>query len=100
ISRLRSEATVLEGGEIREDVAALERASDAEMRQSMRRLAGHGNAGEGDRPGGRCELAGEQVDQRRLARAVGSDDGVNLPSQELERNVVDRHDAAESARQS
>ena len=46
-------------------------------------------AAEADRPGAGAELAGEQIDQRRLAGAVRADDGVDLADVDVERDLGD-----------
>ena len=99
ISRLRGEAAVLEGAELGENVAPLEGAPDAKAGQPMRTRMLDRSAAQRDRSGSGRELAGEQIDQRGLAGAVGSDDRMDLPAAELYRNSIDRDEATKPARQ-
>ena len=75
--RLHRQRDVVERGELAEDAGDLERARQA-ARASARGAgsAVTSRAGEADRAGIGPQLAGELGDQRRLAGAVGADDGV------------------------
>ena len=95
--RLRREAAVLEHAELGEDRGALVAAAEAGAGAPRLRPAGDVVAGEAHRAGGRRELAGEHVDQRRLAGAVGADHGMDLADVQVERDRVDRGQAAEAA---
>ena len=79
-----------------EQLVDLERADDAAANALVRGERGDVVAVEEDRPRGRLENAGEQVDQRRLAGAVRSDQGVARAAREVERDVVGRRQAAEA----
>ena len=79
-----------------EQLVDLEGADDAAANPLVRGERRDVVAVEQDRPGGRLENAGEQVDQRRLAGAVRADQGVAGAARELERDVVGRRQAAEA----
>ena len=96
---LRGKSAILERAEFGEDIAVLERAADAEPRHALGARGAQRLAAERNRAGARPQLAGEQIDQRRFARAVGADERVNLAALELERHAVDRDQASEAARQ-
>ena len=53
-------------------------------------------AGEGDRTAVGLEDAGDHVEQRRLAGAVGADHAADLAGLDVERHLVHRHQAAEA----
>jgi hypothetical protein len=84
---------------MREDVGALEAASEPPPRHLVGRKAGDVAAAQQDPAAGRRHLAGEEVDERRLAGAVRPDDGVDLARLECERDVVDRGEALEALRE-
>src|SRR6185369_8756989 len=94
--RLRRETTVLEHAELAEDGRALVAAADAGARTPRLRPARDVVAGEAHAPCARRELAREHVDERRLAGAVGADDGVDLADADVERHAVDRGEAAKA----
>ena len=79
-----------------EELVDLERADDAAAHAPMRGERRDVVAVERDRPRGRLEHAGEQVDQRRLAGAVRADQGVARAALDAERDVVGRRQAAEA----
>ncbi len=56
-------------------------------------------AGEHDRAGARPQRAGDQVEDRALARAVGADEPEDLALPHLERYLVDGQETAEALRQ-
>src|SRR6185312_4250603 len=89
-ARLRREAAVFEDAELAEDRRALVAAADAGARAPRLRPARDVVAGEAHAPRARRKLAREHVDERRLAGAVGADDGVDLADADVERDVVDR----------
>src|SRR5262245_59128481 len=97
-SRLRGQATILEGAELAEDVAALESAPDSEAGHPLRACGPDDPAADRNRSRPRVQLSGEKVDQRRLARAVGADQRVYLASLQLERYPVDGDQPAEVVR--
>ena len=78
---------VLEHGEPREDVGALERAADAEPADVVRRQAGDVAPVQDDGAGVGAQVAGDQVEERRLARAVGADDRRDLAAGHAERDA-------------
>ena len=72
---------VLEHGELGEDVGALERAADAHAADRVRRDAGDVAALERARcPLSGSQVAGDQIEQGRLAGAVRADHGGDLPA--------------------
>ena len=77
-ARLRGEPAVLEHAERGKIVGALVAAAEAGARAARLRPARDVARRQADAAGGRRELAREQVDQRRLAGAVGADDRVHL----------------------
>src|SRR5438552_4912208 len=66
---------IREDGQLREDIGSLERAADAHAAELVRRHAGDVAPVEGDPARVAAEVAGDQVEERRLAGAVGPDDG-------------------------
>src|SRR5690606_32709377 len=90
---------VLEGRHVREDLQVLERAPDPCGGEAVRRQAGEIASVERDAAGARQVDAGEQVQQRRLAGAVRTDDRVHESGIELEGEVLDGVHAAELLRQ-
>jgi hypothetical protein len=92
---MRAHHDVLRDGERGEQREVLERTRDSELGDAVR---GHGEqvlAREGDAPRGRLVEAAETVEQRRLARTVGADEGADLSLLDLERQVCEREDPAE-----
>src|SRR5918911_539307 len=88
---------VLEHGLVAEQLHMLERASEAERRDGVRRKPRDVAAVEADRalaPGD----PRDGIDERRLAGAVRPDDAANLALLDLERNATDGRDAAERHR--
>ncbi len=65
----------------------------------MLRQRGDVLAGEDDRALARLEHAGQQIDQRRLAGAVGADQRVARAGLERQRHVVGDREAAETPEQ-
>ena len=96
---LRGEPAILERAEFEKDIASLKRASDAEPGHVLGPCGAQRLAANQNRAGARPQLAGKQIDQRRFARAVGTDKRVNFGALELERHAVDRDEAPEAARQ-
>src|SRR5579875_3172334 len=78
----------------REDLVDLEALGDAALADQGCAEAGDVLALELDRSGARRNDVREHVEEGRLARAVGPDDGADLAFAELERDVVDRSQAA------
>jgi hypothetical protein len=67
---------VLQHGQVGEDVRDLEGAADAQVRPAMGGAVGDVLALEQHAAAGRPDVAAEQVEEGRFARAVGADDGV------------------------
>ena len=86
---------VLQHGHPGEDAAELEAAADPGAGDPVGREPGHLAVAVGHRPGVGLDHAGDAVEERRLARAVGTDEGVDLALLEGDRGVVDGADAAE-----
>ena len=97
--RLRREPRVLEHGEGREDVGLLVAAADAHARAAVGRHRADLGALQPDAPRGGLEVAGEQVDERRLARAVGPEQRVQLAASERDVDALAGGQAAEEARE-
>jgi hypothetical protein len=73
----------------------LQGAGEPEPADAVRLHAGDVTAEEGDASGVRGEQAGDQIEERGLAGAVGTDDGVELTGGELEIDAVDGAQATE-----
>jgi hypothetical protein len=81
--------------ELREHVRDLERPSEPCARASERRLRCHVDAVELDTPGGGTEQPGDEVEERRLAGAVGPDHGEQLALADLELDTGDDRRASD-----
>jgi hypothetical protein len=88
---------VLVHGHGREELDVLERARDSPPDDTVRRRAQQALAVEGDLSGVRPVEPRDQVEERRLAGAVRSDQPGDLAGVDRERDVVDRHHPAETA---
>src|SRR4030095_60028 len=77
-----------------EHLQRLERAPDPATRQLERRHAGDVLAAELDVPRRGLDLPQDAVEERRLARAVGTDHADDLARADVERDAVDRLDRA------
>jgi hypothetical protein len=87
---------VLEQGEPLERPRDLEGAADAAIDDAMRGQSRNLAALEHDRARRRGERAGEHVEDRALARAVGADQAEYLALIDLERHVGDGRETAET----
>ena len=67
--------------------------------EAGRLVPGDVDAVEQDPPGRRAEQPGDRAEQRRLAGAVGSDEGDELARADVERDAVERDDGAVARRQ-
>ena len=85
-------------GEPREQADVLVGARHTQLGHPMRRQAIDAAPVQLDPPAGGLEQAGDEVEQRGLARAVGTDQAVHLGIGNGEGGVVHRADAAERAR--
>ena len=99
LAEQRADADVLEHAEIAERAGDLEGAGDAELGDAVGRHAGDALVLEPDLAGGRRQVAGDQVEHRRLAGAVGADDAGDRAGRDRERDVADRRQPAEVLRQ-
>src|SRR5262249_49414872 len=93
--RLDGEQAVLLHGERAEEVRDLKRAGETERRSPVGRDAGHVPPEEPDRAGGDRQLTRDQVEERRLTRAVGPDQRAALARPHGERDGVDGPQPAE-----
>jgi hypothetical protein len=96
IARLCREARVLENAHRRKDVGIL---ATPIPRAAVRREARDVRSLVADAARGRLDIARQEVDQRRLARAVRADQRMELPAHECDRDAVARREAAEAPRQ-
>src|SRR5712692_5805761 len=87
---------VLERGQLGEDARHLERAAHALHRDLPRLQSVDALAPEEDAAGVAPLEAGDAVEERRLAGAVGTDEAVDPAGLEAQRDAVDRGDAAEA----
>jgi hypothetical protein len=87
---------VLERAHVEEDLQVLERAADARGREPVRRQPRELSILEEHAALAWQVDAGEQVQERRLARAIGPDDGVHHAGRELEAHVLHGVHAAEA----
>src|SRR5206468_2675810 len=95
--RTDREEDVLRGSEGLEQLVALIHAGDAAARQLVRRTSRDVLAGEGHRARRRVELAGEDVEERRLPGPVWADDRAALARSHAERHAVERLHPSELA---
>ena len=72
-----------------EESRLLVRAGKTHLRAGARRLVGHVHTEDRDRPGGGREVAGYDVEERRLAGAVGTENAPPLALADLEIDVLD-----------
>ena len=79
---------VLVHRQLREDVGALERAAHADAAELVRRHAGHIAPVQHDATCVGTQVTGDQVEQRRFARAVGPDDRADAALGHVERPAL------------
>src|SRR5664279_461181 len=96
-ARLRREAAILEYAEGREDGVALVAAAQAGAGAPRLRPPRHVLAEQLDAARARRDLARQDVDEGRLAGTVGADHGMHAAAFELDRDGVDRDQAAPAA---
>jgi hypothetical protein len=94
-----AEQEVVDERQLREQAQVLERPADPQLRHPNRPLAHQFVPVEPDRAGARPIDRGEAVEDRRLAGAVGADDGEELVPSDLERHVRQGGDPPEVERQ-
>ena len=90
---------VFQHGEVVEQLHQLEGAHQPASGDALWRNAGQLLVLEEDAAFGGVDEPGDHVEQRRLAGAVGADDGGDTLGGNLEAHVVDREQAVETARQ-
>ena len=95
-ARLRGDAHVFQRRGVGQDVGDLVGAGDALLRDCVRGQAGDVLAVEHDAAAGRPQHAGQAIEERALAGAVRTDDGVHLAARDFEIDVGQRGQAAES----
>src|SRR5258708_36540072 len=81
----RRDVHVFQYREARKDACQLKSAPDAQTEDLVRCGPGDGRAIEAHPPGVRLLVAGHDVEERRLARAVGTDHPGDLPLLNLKR---------------
>src|SRR5262249_17428178 len=89
---------VLENTQMAEETAVLERAAHALRGDLVRREPVDRLALEADAAGLRHGVAGDRVEERRLAGAVGADEGDDLAGRDAERDAIDGGQSAEADR--
>ena len=92
----RTDQQVLEHGELLERLRDLMGAADAGAAASLRRRAGEVTAVEANGAAARRKAAGDQVEQRGLARAVRPDDAERLARRDRQIEIVGDDDRAEA----
>ena len=95
IARLHREPQILEDGKRREKVGDLERSGEARRDYSVRRPAGDVDASEKDAAAIGNEQPGNQIEECRLAGAVGADQRVQGAVGDRQARILERADAAE-----
>jgi hypothetical protein len=93
---LERDAEVLEHGHARERLRDLEAPHDAEPRPLVRRELGDVAALEQDPAAVRRQGARHAIDERGLAGAVGADETQPIARPDLNRDAVERQEAAEA----
>ncbi len=96
LARLGGDPQVVGDAQVREHALDLHRALDAAPADLVRLQARDVLPGEEHAAGVGRLHARDDVEERRLPRAVGPDDGVHAPAFEGDVDVVDRHQAAEA----
>src|SRR5450631_4427870 len=96
---LHGDADVLDHREVREHGRDLERANDAAPRDRRGLVGRDVTAFEENVPRGRNEELGQQVEARRLAGAVRSDQGVDRAAPHAQVDLVDGDEALELLRE-
>ena len=96
---MTADQEVLQNGGVLEELDVLEGAREAERCDAMRRQRGDVAAREPNAPAVGEVDAAHQVEERRLAGSVRSDDGEHLALLDLEAHVVDGANAPEADRQ-
>src|SRR5262249_36061697 len=95
---LRTDSDVLEHGELGKDLGDLKSTRHAAHDALMRGKRGNVVAVEPDGSGGRCEKTADEIEKRRLARAVWPDHGVQFAGRYTQRDILHRDKTAEAFR--
>src|SRR5207244_3143572 len=95
VERFTGDQHVLEDGEIREELRDLKCSRNAPLCPPMRRQTSDVRSVQGNCPRGRPKLAADDVEQRRFAGAVRSDERVARARLKRQAHVVDGFQAAE-----
>ena len=95
VQRFARQQHVLEDGEVRKELRDLKRSGDPSRRPLMRRQTGDVRPVQGDVSRRRPKLAADDIEQRRLARAVRPDERMALARLKRQVHVVDGFEAAE-----
>ena len=90
--RMQTDQHVVEHTHVREKLEVLECAPNAKLADLARPAACDVLAQEFDAPPIRYHNTRQNIEQRGLASAVGSDQGVHVPGTQLDTDVVRRHD--------
>ena len=93
------ERDIVRRGEVRQQAGDLERTRQSEPAALIGRQPRDVAAGKVNGAGIRHQLPGQLADQRGLAGAVGTDDGVQFAGSDIERQIVGGLDATEAADQ-
>src|SRR5438128_1237014 len=91
-----SDLEVLHDRELGEELRVLEGLDEAGGGDVVRLAAGDVLALPHDAAARRADETGDEVEQRRLSRAVGAEDADDLAARDRERDVVDGGEAAET----
>src|SRR5207302_2040925 len=97
--RAQRKRDVLTRGERIEELVALVHPRQSATRELVGTHAGHIRTAQPHRAARRRKLSSEDVEERRLAGAVGSDDRVTLAVRDAQRHAVECDDTAELAPQ-
>src|SRR4029079_16717702 len=94
-AQMGADRDILQHGHVGYQFDVLEGPGNAELDDFLRRRVVDLGAEHGDRAAARGQDAGNEVEGRALAGAVGTDQGDDLARPDIERDVVDGDDAAE-----
>ncbi len=89
----------MQDAEAREQARDLEGAGEPECGPAVHRQAGSVNSKNPDFTGARRKLPVDEIEERGLSGAVGSDDGSSFAGLELQRYAIERAHPAEAVRE-